>query len=102
MEMGKRVVALLVIVAAIAEVTNGDPAKVCGIPVSGLISCWPAVTKPNPPPPSELCCLCLKQADLECFCPYVHSPLLPSLGIDPELALQIPEKCSLPKPSCVD
>ncbi|KAL5861530.1 hypothetical protein ACOSQ4_002826 [Xanthoceras sorbifolium] len=74
----------------------------CNMNEDDLSKCRPSVTKPNPvePPPTE-CCEILKKADLSCLCSYKESPMLPALGIDPDLALGLPPKCNLPLPqSC--
>ncbi|KAH1037860.1 hypothetical protein AAZX31_20G233300 [Glycine max] len=72
--------------------------SICNVSLPDLMTCKPAVTPPNPTPPSQQCCSVLSHADLPCLCSYKNSPLLPSLGIDPKLALQLPAKCNLPHP----
>ncbi|GAB4830327.1 hypothetical protein Ancab_019965 [Ancistrocladus abbreviatus] len=99
MDKGKKVAGLLLLLVAIAEIANGDE-SVCGVGVSGLMTCKPAVTEPNPAPPTEECCAAISKADLKCLCQFKTSPLLPSLGIDPQLALDLPVKCGLPHPPC--
>ncbi|XP_020550989.1 putative lipid-transfer protein DIR1 [Sesamum indicum] len=64
-----------------------------------LMACKPAVVPPRPPPPSGRCCSALARADIRCLCTYKNSKLLPSLGIDPNLAVQLPDKCKLPHPA---
>ncbi|CAI0561240.1 unnamed protein product [Linum tenue] len=68
----------------------------------GLQACKPSVTKPNPvDPPALACCQALGRADLKCLCSYKNSFVLPSLGIDPDLAMALPQKCNLPSlPQC--
>ncbi|WCJ41494.1 hypothetical protein M5689_022362 [Euphorbia peplus] len=74
---------------------------ICNVPISGLMGCRPAITPPNPTLPTAGCCSALAGADLRCLCSYKNSTLLPSLGIDPNLALQLPAKCHLPHtPNC--
>ena len=89
------VVALLVVV--VAEVSNAQ--TICNVSVNNLMTCKPAVTKPNPARPTPTCCSVLSHADLGCLCSYKNSNLLPSLGIDPNLAMQLPAKCKLPHPA---
>ncbi|KAK4410488.1 UNVERIFIED_CONTAM: hypothetical protein Scaly_0146500 [Sesamum calycinum] len=72
---------------------------VCGMSGEDLMACKPAVTLPHPPPPSGRCCSALAHADIRCLCTYKNSKLLPSLGIDPNLAIQLPDKCKLPHPA---
>lgn len=79
------------------QVSNAQ--SICKVSISGLMSCKPAVTAPNPSPPSANCCSVLSHADLQCLCSYKNSNLLPSLGIDPNLAMQLPQKCKLPHPA---
>ncbi|KAK9138579.1 hypothetical protein Sjap_009173 [Stephania japonica] len=63
--------------------------------------CLPAVKKqPNPPAPTAACCAQVKAGDLDCICSIKGSTELPAFGVDPNLALQIPEKCGLPKLVC--
>lgn len=54
------------------------------------MACKSAVS--TPPNPLE-CCSGVKHADMHCLCSYKNSNLLPSLGIDPKLAMQLPQKC---------
>ncbi|KAF8014214.1 hypothetical protein BT93_H0146 [Corymbia citriodora subsp. variegata] len=96
---GKELVLLLGLMAAIA--CCADAQTLCNVPYTGLEACRPAVTPPNPSPPTGACCDAVSQANLQCLCQYKNSPLLPSLGIDPNLVLQLPEKCNLPdSPPC--
>ncbi|KAG6512437.1 putative lipid-transfer protein DIR1 [Zingiber officinale] len=71
---------------------------VCNMSQAGADACKPSVTQPNPTPPSAACCKALEAADLKCFCSYKNSPLLPKLGIDPDLAAKLPAKCNLSTP----
>ncbi|KAH7521430.1 hypothetical protein FEM48_Zijuj07G0032300 [Ziziphus jujuba var. spinosa] len=94
------VVALLLIAMAshgVFQVSNAQ--TICKVSVSGLMTCKPAVTAPNPSPPSANCCSALSHADFQCLCSYRNSNLLPSLGIDPNLAMKLPQKCKLPHPA---
>ncbi|CAA2964894.1 Hypothetical predicted protein [Olea europaea subsp. europaea] len=81
----------------VIEVLNAQ--TICNISGAGLMACKPAATPPTPPPPSSACCSALSHADLRCLCSYKNSKLLPSLGVDPNLAMQLPAKCKLPHPA---
>ncbi|XP_024022131.1 putative lipid-transfer protein DIR1 [Morus notabilis] len=87
-----KIVAFLLLVS-IVQLSNAQ--TICKVPINGLMSCKPAVTAPNPKPPSTTCCAALTNADLNCLCSYKNSQLLPSLGIDPNLAMLLPQKCRL-------
>ncbi|ERN06753.1 hypothetical protein AMTR_s00005p00101720 [Amborella trichopoda] len=69
---------------------NQDGFKACQSSVSG--------SAPAPTNPSKACCKAIGSADLGCLCSYRHSLLLHSLGINPDLALQLPAKCNLRTP----
>ncbi|XP_070055445.1 putative lipid-transfer protein DIR1 [Nicotiana tomentosiformis] len=71
---------------------------ICNISGEGLMSCKPSVTPPNPSAPTAKCCSALAHADWGCLCSYMNSHWLPSLGVDPTLAMQLPQKCKLPNP----
>lgn len=72
---------------------------ICNMTSKGLMACKPAATPPNPSPPTAECCTALSHANMGCLCSYRNSTVLPSLGIDPKLAMQIPSKCNLPHPA---
>lgn len=73
--------------------------SLCNMDEGGILACKPSVTNPNPVDPSADCCKALSGANLTCLCSYKNSLFLPSLGIDPHLALALPAKCNLPSPS---
>lgn len=85
------------LMVVIACYTNAQ--TLCNVTYSGLLDCKPAVTPPNPPPPTAECCDAASHADLKCFCQYKNSTLWAGYGVDPKLVLQIPEKCKLPHPA---
>ncbi|KAL2516375.1 Bifunctional inhibitor/lipid-transfer protein/seed storage 2S albumin superfamily protein [Forsythia ovata] len=101
MESYQKVSILMLLFVAISsnvlEVSNAQ--TICNMSGEGLMACRPAATPPTPPPPSAACCSALSHADLHCLCSYKNSKLLPSLGVDPNLALQLPAKCKLPHPA---
>lgn len=72
---------------------------ICNMSYEGLMACKPAATPPNPPPPTTTCCSALSHADMVCLCSYRNSKVLPSLGVDPNLAMQLLDKCDLPHPA---
>ncbi|MBN8147947.1 hypothetical protein J0J24_24745, partial [Vibrio vulnificus] len=72
---------LLFLVALwLSAIASTNAQNICKIPVSGLMACRPAVTSPNPTPPTTTCCSALSHADIPCLCSYKNSNLLPSLG----------------------
>ncbi|KAI4334797.1 hypothetical protein L6164_013506 [Bauhinia variegata] len=89
--------ALLLLILGALRLSNAQ--TICNVSVAGLMACKPAVTPPKPAAPSGNCCSALSHADLRCLCSYKNSKLLPSLGIDPNLAMQLPGKCHLPHPA---
>lgn len=89
-------VVLLTVLVVLATVA--DSQTICKVTIPGLMSCLPAAKPPNPPPPSQECCDALKDADLCCLYSHKDSPILPTLGVDPSLALQIPDKCHIAHP----
>ncbi|CAM8935139.1 unnamed protein product [Rhodiola kirilowii] len=93
------IVTMLVGLAAVDRTSMVDAYSLCNMNEEGLNACKPSVTKdPAPVDPSEECCEALKGADLTCLCSYRNSMILPSLGIDPELAMGLPSKCNLAAP----
>lgn len=102
MEMARKVEVMAVVMILVGLVGISVAMDVCGVSDDGLTACKPWVTNPCPTDvPPTACCDGLSKADFGCLCNYKHSLLLPSLGIDPDLALALPAKCSLPNtPSC--
>ncbi|KAJ8899297.1 hypothetical protein K2173_018271 [Erythroxylum novogranatense] len=97
-----RLVFLVVVMVALCEGSSSWALTLCNMTEDGLTACKPSVTTPNPvDPPSADCCQALSTADLTCLCSYRNSMMLPSLGIDPVLAVGLPAKCNLtPPPNC--
>ncbi|KAB2062400.1 hypothetical protein E1A91_A10G154900v1 [Gossypium mustelinum] len=91
--------ALILAMVTVMAIATTDAQSICNMPASGLMACKPAVTPPNPPPPTSTCCSALSHADMHCLCSYKNSKLLPSLGIDPNLAMKLPSLCKLPHPA---
>ncbi|KAL5730136.1 hypothetical protein ACHQM5_002996 [Ranunculus cassubicifolius] len=71
---------------------NGLP--ICGVPHKDLMSCKPSVTVPTPSPPSPLCCSTVSHLDIKCICRM--KVIASTIGIDVDLAKQLPKKCNLP------
>ncbi|KAK2973525.1 hypothetical protein RJ640_010580 [Escallonia rubra] len=92
------ILALLVVAIAsngvLVEVSHAQ--TICNVSLQGLMSCKPSATPPNPAPPSGACCSALSRANMPCLCSYKNSKVLPSLGIDPNLAMQLPANSSSP------
>lgn len=57
-----------------------------------LIPCRLSVAPFSPIPPSEACCNALKALGQPCLCILVNGP--PISGVDRNMALQLPEKCT--------
>ncbi|KAH1047170.1 hypothetical protein J1N35_037954 [Gossypium stocksii] len=95
----KGLLALILAMVMVMAIATTDAQSICNMPASGLMACKPAVTPPNPPPPTSTCCSALSHADMRCLCSYKNSKLLPSLGIDPNLAMKLPSLCKLPHPA---
>ncbi|XP_020523464.1 uncharacterized protein LOC18434949 isoform X2 [Amborella trichopoda] len=98
-----RVPACMVMVVLVLVVESN--AQICRMSQDGFKACQPSVSGSSPAPtnPSKVCCKALASADLGCLCSYRHSLLLPSFGIDPDLAMQLPAKCNLTTPpQCQD
>ncbi|XP_010908873.1 putative lipid-transfer protein DIR1 [Elaeis guineensis] len=93
------VMLVLSITLGCGEITVSRADGLCNMTMDGFNACKPAATGPEPTEPSKECCEALANADLPCLCSYRHSVLLPSLGIDPDLAMQLPEKCNLTLPA---
>lgn len=96
---GRGYVKLVALVAVMVVVLRGaNSMTLCNVTEDGFTACKPSVTQPDPTPPTPECCKAVSGADLKCLCSYRNSFMLPSLGIDPDLALGLPEKCNLPSP----
>ncbi|XP_021281328.1 protein M7 [Herrania umbratica] len=57
-----------------------------------LIPCRAAVAPFSPIPPNEACCNAIKALGQPCLCVLVNGP--PISGVDRNMALQLPEKCT--------
>ncbi|KAI5665422.1 hypothetical protein M9H77_15275 [Catharanthus roseus] len=90
--------ALLLIAFATSCIDSSSAQTFCNMSGQELMACKPSVTPPNPPKPSAECCSGLKHADMQCLCSYKNSNLLSSFGIDPNLAMKLPQMCKFPHP----
>ncbi|XP_052170963.1 putative lipid-transfer protein DIR1 [Diospyros lotus] len=100
--IGKLSKMMVVVAVALLALAGGlKSVELCDMNEEGVMACKPSVTEPNPVDPSPECCQALSAANLTCLCDYKNSLLLPSLGIDPQLAMALPAKCNLtPPPNC--
>ncbi|PIN06498.1 hypothetical protein CDL12_20953 [Handroanthus impetiginosus] len=90
---------MVAVMALLVVLLGGATAiSLCNVTEDGFMACKPSVTPPYPVPPSPECCDAVSGADFNCLCSYRNSLMLPSLGIDPDLALALPAKCNLPTP----
>ncbi|OWM87963.1 hypothetical protein CDL15_Pgr000387 [Punica granatum] len=87
------IASILVMLAAVA---HSQMESICNVPRYGVEACLPAAKPPNPPEPTAECCDLMKHADFCCLYKYWASP---SLGIDLNLALQLPDKCHWQHPA---
>ncbi|KAK9159753.1 hypothetical protein Syun_006094 [Stephania yunnanensis] len=106
--MAKQGLLMLVVAVVVLSISGHlvDAAddKCSKFQVTDFVPCVPAARPPNPPPPAPACCAQVKAhndaGDLPCLCAYKDDPRLIVLGVDPALALLIPEKCGVPKVVC--
>ncbi|CAI9112398.1 OLC1v1012846C1 [Oldenlandia corymbosa var. corymbosa] len=101
MIMSREVIVAFLLLVSVMTTTNkvvklANGQTICNMSGQELMSCRPAVTPPNPSNPSSVCCTALKHADMSCLCSFKNSTFLPTIGIDWNLAVQLPEKCKLP------
>ncbi|CAA6668183.1 unnamed protein product [Spirodela intermedia] len=101
-KMATSALVLLVAVLAVGHLGGEVEAQqvLCNVSQEGLLACKSAVTRPNPAIPSSACCAAVANADLQCLCNFKNTNpgAMRFMGIDPELAMQLPNKCSLPTP----
>ncbi|KAJ4850625.1 hypothetical protein Tsubulata_022195 [Turnera subulata] len=95
---GGKTVPLLVfmLVLVMTGVVDKGEGHVCGSTFFSalvqLIPCRAAVAPFSPIPPSEPCCNAVKTLGQPCLCVLVNGP--PISGVDKNMALQLPDKCS--------
>ncbi|KAM1000605.1 hypothetical protein ACFX2I_007218 [Malus domestica] len=84
------------VILLLALVAGSTAVSICNIESDQLKECRPAVTGKSPKPPTKRCCSVVRQANLPCLCNF--KSVLPSIGIDPALAMALPKKCGLKTP----
>lgn len=93
-----KAVAVALALVLIAMIGLGEAQTVCNMSFPDIFSCSSSMMPPNPTPPTAQCCTALSHADLKCLCDYLKAGAFSYLGIDPSLALQLPNKCNIPNP----
>ncbi|XP_050386094.1 protein LIM1-like [Argentina anserina] len=90
------VLATFVLLLVMSGLGVQGQSSTCGVTffasIIQLIPCRPAVVPFSPIPPSETCCTALKALGQPCLCTLVNGP--PISGVDRNMAIQLPEKCS--------
>jgi hypothetical protein len=93
---GTRVLPLLVFMLVMTGLVEQGKGNTCPSTFFSalvqLIPCRAAVAPFSPVPPSEACCNALKVLGQPCLCVLVNGP--PISGVDRNMALQLPEKCT--------
>lgn len=87
-------VLIVTVAGALVEPTGGSA---CTSTFFGalvqLVPCRAAVAPFSPIPPSETCCNAIRALGQPCLCVLVNGP--PISGVDRNMALQLPAKCSV-------
>ncbi|KAI4323376.1 hypothetical protein L6164_022989 [Bauhinia variegata] len=84
--------ALLMLTASAAEGQTSTCTSTFFSALVQLIPCRAAVAPFSPIPPSEACCNALRALGQPCLCVLVNGP--PISGVDRNMAMQLPEKCT--------
>ncbi|KAJ3677032.1 hypothetical protein LUZ60_002756 [Juncus effusus] len=70
---------------------------ICNVSSDAFTACEPAMRTEDPvDQPSDACCAGLQTADFQCLCQYKDSFWLKRMQVDPQRAMQLPTKCSIP------
>ncbi|KAL6954934.1 hypothetical protein U1Q18_045340 [Sarracenia purpurea var. burkii] len=89
-------VVLLLTVVAAGLAVGGKGQTTCGSTFFSalvhLIPCRAAVTPFSPIPPSDSCCSAIRTLGQPCLCVLVNGP--PITGVNRNMAMQLPDKCS--------
>ncbi|GAA0139615.1 hypothetical protein LIER_01126 [Lithospermum erythrorhizon] len=87
----------MVMLLVIASQVNSQstPKSICGVKISELALCIPAISGESPPRPTKGCCNVIKKADLRCLCSFKSQ--LVNYGVKPENAMALPKKCYITK-----
>ncbi|CAK9171533.1 unnamed protein product [Ilex paraguariensis] len=87
---------LLVLLGVMAVMVQESKGLPCGSTFFSalvqLIPCRAAVAPFSPVPPTEACCTSIKALGQPCLCTIVNGP--PISGVDRNIALELPEKCT--------
>ncbi|XP_028799779.1 protein LIM1-like [Neltuma alba] len=86
---------LLVLLIVRALVVQGQTTQCTSTFFSALVQLIPcrlSVAPFSPIPPSDACCSAIKALGQPCLCVLVNGP--PISGVDRNMALQLPEKCT--------
>lgn len=93
---------VLVIMVVVAGLVEQGKAQTCASTFFSslvqLIPCRAAVVPFNPLPPSAACCNAIKTLGQPCLCVLVNGP--PITGVDRNMAMQLPDKCTVNFESC--
>ncbi|KAK0574633.1 hypothetical protein LWI29_026514 [Acer saccharum] len=96
MKMMMKALPMLVIVLVMTSSVEKGRSHPCGSTYFSalvqLIPCRSSVAPFSPIPPSEICCNAVKSLGQNCLCEIVNGP--PITGIDRNMALQLPDKCT--------
>ncbi|CAH9092080.1 unnamed protein product [Cuscuta europaea] len=86
--------AVMIIGGSLVQKSKGSPP--CGSTfvsaIIQLLPCRPAVSPFRPYPPSEACCAAVRSLGQPCLCVILNGP--PIIGVDRNMALQLPDRCT--------
>ncbi|KAF5733861.1 putative lipid-transfer protein DIR1 [Tripterygium wilfordii] len=97
MEIKSQKILVVTVLMLLVTIGGGNGQTICNVTVSELMECRPAVTPPQPSPPTAKCCSVVSRVNMSCLCSYKN--MLPSFNIDPNLVMLLPGKCKLPRPA---
>ncbi|CAH9127980.1 unnamed protein product [Cuscuta epithymum] len=90
------VIVLVMVVVVTANLVQESKGNSCGATFFSalvqLIPCRAAVAPYSPVPPGEACCAAIKALGQPCLCVLVNGP--PISGVDRNMAMQLPDKCT--------
>ncbi|CAH9108192.1 unnamed protein product [Cuscuta epithymum] len=90
------VIVLVMVVVITANLVQEGKGNSCGATFFSalvqLIPCRAAVAPYSPVPPGEACCAAIKALGQPCLCVLVNGP--PISGVDRNMAMQLPDKCT--------
>lgn len=104
--MEKMMMSMLVVLVMAVVMGNemgvfgSSSGPLCNMTIADFMECKPAVSGDKPLPPTPACCKALKGANIPCLCGFKNTNYPAMFGIDPNLALLLPYKCSLPPATC--